>query len=74
MQREITFRRAKRPPQHFVNGGTGSLTTVKKKRRSVTSCKRTNSVAVKSILVNNERDLENKITYLHKIETLASRA
>lgn len=63
MQREITSR-DETAATAFRQRGTGSLTTAKKKRRGVTSCKRTNSVAVKSsFLINNERDLENKITY-----------
>jgi len=62
MQREITSR-GETAAAVFRQRSTGSLTTAKKKRRGVTSCKRTNSVAVKSsFLVNNERDLENKIT------------
>lgn len=58
---------AGRNGRHSISstGHRGSLTTAKKKRRGVTSCKRTNSVAVKSsFLVNNERDLKNKITSL----------
>lgn len=63
MQREITSR-GETAAAVFRQRATGSLTTAKKKRRGVTSCKRTNSVAVKSsFLVNNERDPENKITY-----------
>jgi len=52
----------------------GSLTTARKKRRGVTSCKRTNGVAVKSSFpVNNERKISREQDCLpgHKIETLA---
>jgi hypothetical protein len=55
-------------------GGVGSLTTARKKRRGVTSCKRTNGAAVKSSFpVNNERKISREQDCLpgHKIETLA---